>query len=239
MPHTDQPHFSQSGNDKAVRHAKSDAPTEREFEQLVQASHRIKQAQALEARFVLLCGGRLGMRPGEIAHFQSDWVDWHESRIEIPAHRPCDKSRDNGPCHDCQTRAEQRADYNDGLSYQEALRLRWHPKTESGIRSIPFDWSERVALVLEQFTDKIGDYPNSRNVVNRRVTELAEEAGMNPANLYPHSLRAASATYHAGRGVDALNLMSFHGWELLQTAQVYLSESSANTQRALRAAHSR
>jgi integrase len=188
---------------------------------------------------VLLCGGRLGIRPGEIAHFQSDWVDWYNSQLEIPAHKPCEKGRNGGPCHDCQTRAEQRVEHNDGLTYEKALKLRWHPKTETGIRSIPFDWSERVSLTIRKFTEMVDEYPNSRNVVNRRVTDLANEADIEVETLYPHALRAASATYHAGRGVDALNLMSMHGWEMLQTAQVYLSESTANTQRALRAAHSR
>lgn len=232
-------HFSESGSDDEVKHAKSDAPSEREYEQLMQASYSIDEPRRLEARFVLVCGGRLGMRPGEIAHFQADWIDWHESRVEIPNHEPCAKSRDDGPCHDCQTRAEQRTEYNEDLTYEEALAMRWHPKTENGIREIPFDWSERISLVLRQFVERIGDYPNSRNVVNRRVDELAAEAGMDVGGVYPHALRAASATYHAGRGVDALNLMSMHGWETLQTANVYLSESSANTQRALRAAHSR
>jgi integrase len=232
-------HFAESDRDEQIRHAKSDAPTEREFEQLMEASYNLDAPRDLEARFVLVCGGRLGMRPGEIAHFRSDWIDWHESRLEIPAHEPCRKGRDDGPCHDCQTRAEQRTEHNEDLSYEEALRLRWHPKTENGIREIPFDWSERVRLVLEQFTDLVDGYPNSRNVVNRRVSDLAQEAGMDVDGLYPHALRAASATYHAGRGVDALNLMSLHGWEMLATAQLYLQESSANTQRALRAAHSR
>lgn len=233
-----QQHFSESETDTEVKHAKSDAPSEQDFERLVEASYRLDSPQALEARFVLVAGGRLGMRPGEIAHFRSDWIDWHESRIEIPAHEPCEKGRGGKPCHDCQTRAEQRVEYNEDLTYDEALRLRWHPKTEAGIRSIPFDWSERVQLVLEQFTEMVDTYPNSRNVVNRRVTELAEEAGMDSSELYPHALRAASATYHAGRGVGALPLKSFHGWSLLSTAQVYLSESATNTQRAIRAAHS-
>jgi hypothetical protein len=50
--------------------------------------------------------------------------------------------------------------------------------------------------------------------------------------------RLVEATYHAGRGVGALPLKSFHGWSLLSTAQVYLSESATKTQRAIRAAHS-
>lgn len=250
-------HFSQSSDDSAVKHAKSDAPNERTFERLVElttvedcrsvwTSHRANSSKPRTISNVRetskpdsCCYVAGDSECGEITHFQSDWVDWHNSQLEIPAHEPCEKGRSGGPCHDCQTRAEQRVEHNDGLTYEEALKLRWHPKTENGIRSIPFDWSERVSLTIRKFTEMVDEYPNSRNVVNRRVTDLANEADIEVETLYPHALRAASATYHAGRGVDALNLMSIHGWEMLQTAQVYLSESTANTQRALRAAHSR
>jgi site-specific recombinase XerD len=59
------------------------------------------------------------------------------------------------------------------------------------------------------------------------------------SEIYPHALRAHSATNLAGKGVGALALKSFHGWSELQTAQIYLTESPEQTQRAVRAAHSR
>lgn len=240
MSTTTQPHFSDVGDDEAVRHAKDDAPTEREFELLYQASHALSGGFAVQARFVLLVGGRLGLRAGEIAHFREEWVDWNRSRIEIPAHESCSKGRDGGICGYCEQLAQERANRNPGVTLERAREQRWHPKTNNGVRSVPFDWSERAELVLEQFCERWSEFPHCRKVVNRRVRRLAKATdGFDPDDIYPHALRSHSATYHAGRGVGALALKAFHGWASLQTAQLYLSESPANTQRSLRAAHSR
>jgi hypothetical protein len=43
-----------------------------------------------ETEFVVMLGGRLGLRPGEICHFRSNWVNWRKRYIEIPHHDPCD-----------------------------------------------------------------------------------------------------------------------------------------------------
>lgn len=67
-----------------VRHTKEDSLSDLEFEQLYNASFQLDPLTDLEARFVLLVGGRLGLRRGEIAHIRSDWIDWRKRRIDIP-----------------------------------------------------------------------------------------------------------------------------------------------------------
>lgn len=93
-----------------VRHTKEDALDDLEFELLVDASYGLKPKQDLETRFVLLVGGRLGLRRGELAHMAEEWINWRDRRIEIPAQEPCTKGRDGGICGQCRQKAKQKAE---------------------------------------------------------------------------------------------------------------------------------
>ncbi|WP_135807314.1 tyrosine-type recombinase/integrase [Halorussus marinus] len=103
-----------------TEHSRKRALNDREYELLVEGARRIDDdLRSLEALFVAFVGGRLGLRPGEIAHMTSEWVDWRRRRICIPYHEPCEKGRDGGICGYCRSQSEQRAEYNT-LSLAEA-----------------------------------------------------------------------------------------------------------------------
>lgn len=242
------------------RHAREHAPTDREFELLLEGARAIDDYRSLEAQFVIFGCGRLGLRAGELSHIHEEWVDWREGRIEIPSHRDCS-------CGYCVQKAEQKARVRNvnalderyaacdeesvpepgrsvgRLQLAEAADLlptMWSPKTEASERSVPYDWSVRCEMILERMFDREFEWPHSRQVVNRRVTLAAEHApGIDPDAIFPHALRSAAATHHAGRGLSVLPLQSMFGWSQLSTAELYLAENAQNTQRALRSVHSR
>ncbi|WP_375140829.1 tyrosine-type recombinase/integrase [Salinarchaeum laminariae] len=120
----------------------------------------------------------------------------------------------------------------------DALASRWHPKTVTSARSIPFDLSLRIELCLERFTKRYEEFPRSRSTVNRRVTEAAEQADLS-GRIYPHCLRATSASHHAYKGVAPVPLQALMGWSDLATAQKYIRISGTATADALRQVHHR
>jgi len=221
-----------------TRHSREAALSEREFELLLEGATRCKKS--LQSRFVALAAGRLGLRGGEIAHMTSDWLDWRRNMIQIPSHESCEKGRFGGVCGYCRSQAEQMADHNDDLSFEDALDRMWSAKTPASARSVPWDFSARIEIVMDRFFDQYDAYPCSRQSVNRRVERAAEHAdGLDPADVFPHALRSTAASFHAARGLDVLPLQSMFGWAQLSTAEAYLSSNPDNTQRALHAVHSR
>lgn len=181
--------------------------------------------------FILIAGGRLGMRAGEISHIRDSWIDWNRKQIQVPHHEPCS-------CGYCRKQTEQALGYDPELDFDDEFAKRWRPKTGQSVRAIPFDFSDRIeATIREFFTDRDG-YEHSRVSINRRVTEVAEAAGLDPSEIYPHCLRATAATWHAFRGVPAVALQSLFGWSDITTAQKYLRLSGGATADALREAHS-
>lgn len=212
----------------------------REFEQLLEATYSLDDYYALQARFVVLVGGRMGLRPGEIVHLCEDWIDWREQRIEIPAHQPCDKGRNGGVCGYCRQLAEQRVAYNDDVDLEQALQARWHAKTENAIRSVPFDFDPRCELVMERFFDRFEEFPVSKTGLNRRLDRALEAADeLDVDDCRPNGLRATAASYHSGLGLDHTTLKSLMGWAQFSTATNYVEGSGERTQRALLATHSR
>ena len=103
-----------------VTHSREYALDDREFELFVEGARRIDcDLRSLESQFLAFVGGRLGLRPGEICHMQSDWINWRRRMVEIPLHEPCEKGKDGGICGYCRQNAEQRVEYN-SLSLAEA-----------------------------------------------------------------------------------------------------------------------
>lgn len=221
-----------------VQHSKEDALTEREFELLYEGAKKMDGYRGMEATFIVLVAGRLGLRAGEIAHMREGWVDWREKRIEIPAHQPCRKGKDGGMCGYCRQQVKQCVEYND-IEREAVADHWWRPKTEAGVRGVPWDFSARAGMVVERFFEEFDKFERSYTAISRRLkraAELAEE--LDPENVYAHALRATAATYHASRGLDVHPLTSFMGWANMSTAEVYIARSSSNTQRALRSIHS-
>lgn len=215
-----------------VRHTRDDALTDLKFERLYNASFDFSPVQDLEARFVLMTGGRLGMRRGEIPHMQSDWVDWRKRRINIPRYLDCDLGRDNRACGGCRQHAKQMVKHNDGMTFEEAIGGMWQPKTDAAVRSVPFAFSPRSEIVLEAYFDRFDRWMYSGQAINRRVNWLAEGAGLD-TNVYPHALRATAATFLADRNMDPFSLQAFFGWANLSTAVNYIQQSAERTAREL------
>lgn len=215
----------------STRNTHQDALTDRQFQRLLEGCEKLKTPRDTEARFICMVAGRLGLRAGEIAHFHADWIDWDRKHIRIPKHEPCD-------CGACRRQARQEAAHNVELSKKDAMDDRWHPKTITSARIVPFDISLRVELTIERFVDKYDAFPRSQPTLNRRVSSAAEKAGLN-GRVYPHCLRATAASFHAYRGVAPVPLQSLMGWSDLSTAQKYIRISGMATAKAVRQAHHR
>lgn len=220
----------------SVRHTKEDALTDLEFELLLDAAYNLEPMQDLEARFILLVGGRLGLRRGEIAHMRESWVDWRKRRIEIPASQPCDYGRDGGPCGHCKMMARQTADHNEDVTYEDALAERWSAKTDMAARSVPYGFSGRTEIVLERFFDEFDRWMYTAQSINRRLEWVCDRVN-DIGHVSPHALRATAATFHAGRGLDVLAIQSMFGWAQASTAKCYVASSAENLDRQLQFVH--
>jgi len=135
-------------------------------------------------------------------------------------------------CH----RAEKHRDRHN-VTLDEAIDQYWIPKTAAAARQVPFDFSSRAEMAIEDFFDVVDRYPNSRTTVNRRVDDALVAAGFDKNYTSPHGLRATAATFHAGRGLDVIPMQSMFGWVQMSTAMKYINSSGANTQRALNSIH--
>lgn len=219
------------------RHTHQDAVDEQTLQRLLDAAETLDRPFCHEARYILILGGRLGLRAGEIAHFRKDWIDHDRSMIQIPRHEPCTKGQDGGPCGYCWKRARSAVCHDEELDIETAIDRRWEPKTTNSARAVPFDFEEWIAEEVDAFPFVFDEYPHSRVSVNRRVTRVAEAAGLDPDSVYPHALRATAATWHAYRGVPAPALQSLFGWAKLGTAMKYIRLSGGQTAQALRDVH--
>lgn len=226
-----------------VEHSKADALSEREFELLLEGARRMNTDYyyAPDPEMTIYILGRLGLRRGELAHLQEDWIDWREKMLCIPVHEPCRKGKDGGVCGYCHQLAEQRVEHADGLELGEALDWMWVPKTEAGARDVYFGFDTRAEMYLERYfeSDDYTRYEPSSTAVTRRVKKAAELAdGLAPEHVRPHSLRATAATFHASRGLKMLQLMQYFGWKQPSTAEIYIGRNGMNTARSLNAIHS-
>jgi integrase len=208
---------------------------DRKFELLLEGAATLGDYYALEAQFVVLVAGRLGLRAGEIVHMRDEWVDWRRRMIVIPGHQSCTKGRDGGICGSCRQSARQKVDHNEGLSIDEALSSMWSPKTTAAAREVPFDADPRAELFVERYFDRFDRFQASQTAVNRRVTAAAEASReVDAAAISPHGLRATAATHFAARGLDVIALQAMFGWAQLSTAHKYIRRSGENTARAIR-----
>lgn len=220
-----------------VRNSSQDALNESEFERLVDATDKLPPNRGAEAMFILMTGGRLGMRAGEIAHMKESWINWNRKQIEIPHHEPCEKGEDGGPCGYCKKAVRQSVGYNPERDFDELLSKYWQPKTSNSVRAAPFSHSDRIEVTLQEFFADRDEYGHSRVSINRRVTEVAEAAGLDPEGIYPHCLRSTAASALAYEGVPAVALQSLFGWANLSVANKYLRLAGGATANALQEAH--
>lgn len=220
-----------------VRNSFQDAPSEEEYQTLLESAADLPEPYDAECLFILVCAGRLGMRGGEICHMREDWVDWQNKQIEIPLFDPCDHGITGGVCGYCRSQAELALSYDDDLTMEEALDQRWEPKTPNSVRAIPFDFHPFTESVISEFFKIYDHYPRSRVSVNRRVDRVLEAAGFDTGEAYPHSLRATAASWHAYRDLPPVALQSLFGWKNISIAQKYIRLSGNATAKALAEAH--
>ncbi|WP_226043536.1 site-specific integrase [Natrinema sp. DC36] len=122
------------------------------------------------------------------------------------------------------------------ITMEEALEERWNPKTSAGSRAVPFDFDVRTQMCIEEFADQYDRFPKSRATVNRRINQAAEEAGLEE-RVFPHALRATSASLLVLHGVSAHSLMAILGWEDISTARVYISSNEQSAANEVRSKH--
>jgi len=106
----------------ASHHARDDALSPREFEQLIATTYDLRNDRiACETRAVLYLAGRVGLRKGEITHLDADWFDWSDGSITIPEFQACTKGQHAAePCGYCRRRAEDRVETNN-ISHADAI----------------------------------------------------------------------------------------------------------------------
>jgi len=217
-----------------VRHSADDAVDQRDFQLLLETTYELKDPYDIEARLLLFCCGRLGMRVGELIHMDASWIDWRKHMITVPRFDKCTDGRDGGICGYCKQLAEQEAKHNEQTEIRQAMANRWQSKTEAANRNIPFEHHARVQITIDRFFDRFDGYHLSKSAVNRRLQRVKDNCSEFDDKIYPHCLRATAATYLASRRIKAINLQAMMGWSDLSTAQRYVRQSGERTKRALR-----
>lgn len=91
----------------------------------------------LEACYIILLAGRVGLRTGEIQHVREEWIDWKRGEIAIPQHDPCG-------CMNCWIAAQQKAS-TDEKEFREKAREML--KNDS---NYDFETDDELNEILEQ-----------------------------------------------------------------------------------------
>lgn len=122
------------------------------------------------------------------------------------------------------------------ITMDEAVSMQWKPKTDHAARTIPFDFDVRVELALEQFFETFDSWEKSASTANRRINRLQDKSNVE-CNVYPHSLRATAASYHASRDISVHSLMSIMGWADPSTARNYVAADPSQAAKEIRSKH--
>lgn len=202
--------------------ARDNSLTDKGFQRLLDACER--STRPLLDKFLVLVMGILGLRKGEVAHMKEGWVDFDKGVIQIPGHEPCNCSR-------CKNQAKQMTNHRD-ISFKEALKKYWRPKTEAAKRGIYFKNRHEVKEVIEKVMSKHGECPIGMNGINRRISKLAEMADLE--DVYPHALRATAAMKYAYDRFNVFQLMAIMGWADMKAALKYIRASGAGAKKAMK-----
>ena len=215
------------------------ALTERQFERLLIGAMRIEDAtESMETRAMLLIGGRLGLRPGEVTHLDASWINRRREMLSIPGHDPCTNGRGGDPCGYCRQAVKQQMKHDDSKDFEEVLETYWNPKTDAAVRDVPYGWDQRISVAIDWLIDTHGGWPYSFSTLQRRLDAALEKAdGLTESDTSLHGLRGTAASYHAGRGLDSGPLQSMFGWSDLATAKNYIAVDGEMTARALGEVH--
>lgn len=205
-----------------------------EYERLLIGASRLGGDEGLEAWSAFVVMGRLGLRAGELTHFDASWVDVRQRILKIPAREPCTNGRNNGICGSCKQAIRQRQQNGDDREFETIAAEYWQPKTQAAVRDIPFEWSGRVQEAISMLIDLHGGWPYSQSTLQRRMTDALDAApGIGEDITSLHGLRGTAASYHAGNGVQKEALKQMMGWRSDRTPAKYLRIDGQQTRRAL------
>ena len=214
-----------------ARHAHEDALSDAEFEELIGGAKLLEPPWNLEALFVILVAGRLGLRIGEIAHARREWLSFEKGMLEIPSQDTCRKGCDGGICGYCRRQATRTSETSD-RDLDELLESYWEPKTSAAERAVPFEFSDRVEHIVRAFFDYYEGVPFSVNTARRRVQQAVDASELSQ-RVYPHCLRATAASHLAYDGLPVSALQAMMGWAKIETAEKYIRLSGGRTKKAL------
>ncbi len=163
--------------------------------------------QRLRASAVILLGGRLGLRPGEIQHLHEGWIDWEAGELRIPDRDPC-------ACEACWEKAKVLQRAGDGRRLSEIVtEAMWAPV--GGSRTIPFGWSQRLTALLSTICSSEGYLDASVESMTQLLTQSARRAeGLDHAEIDFRSLRSTAAAFFADTGVSTPRLAALIDEEL-------------------------
>lgn len=158
-------------------------------------------------RLIVYTLANTGMRAGELAHMERSWVNFQDSRIEIPEDQPCE-------CGECKRE-------RDGT---------WQPKTDNGARKIPLLDRDTQGILRAWFElrDEVG---MSRKTIWDRVKDIAKETTLTK-KVTPHVLRHTYGTILAEQDFTAAEIKAAMGHESLETSERYIQYSGRRLQDA-------
>ena len=152
------------------RYSREDALPERDYVLLLEATRELQYPKSLQARFIIMAAGRLGMRSGEIAHINDNWVNFAENTIAIPEYQNCNRGVNDGEvCGYCRNRIR---DY-----------LNTHNTT--------------IEEEKEQILKEFGDHVNKNNIhkmAEERVSKKNKTVGDVSSEWWQPKTPAASRT---------------------------------------------
>lgn len=157
------------------------------------------ECKELKDKVIVGCTAYLGMRISECTHLKSSWFR-ESGELHIPSRQEC-------TCWECTRR-----------------KGYWVPKTKSSIRVIPIPAFLRPVL-HEFFRYQPDGLGISRMAAWARIQRLSKRAKL--PHIFPHALRASSATLYASKGFTAMELCAFFGWSRISVAESYVRLATA------------
>lgn len=184
-----------------------------------------------------------GLRVGELTHLRSNWVHIDDNYseafgydyIQIPIKgQVCD-------CDQCllnayiehvrdehkKSKAWYKQTMSDFFNLKRLNRLPisegiWRPKTKNSNRKIPILMDEFKYELLHFFKnhDELG-------MIRQQVGQIVKQRSLKylHRHLYPHAIRATTASLWVDSGANVQELMKIMGWETMNTAQIYINAS--------------
>lgn len=129
----------------------------------------------LEACFIILLAGRLGLRTGEIQHVREAWIDWRRGEIVIPRHDPCG-------CKNCWIAAVRKATDDEDTLRQEIRNV----FEDSIPDATPEEIDEFVEQAIVDEPDLVPETLVEMGLLETRQTKIADHA--KDEDLTPHDV---------------------------------------------------